>query len=165
MRPLVAAALALALAGCPARPTPVTLPPTPAVSHFAPHAARALRDGPRGEIAFAASGEVTRDGVLVARIAAHEITAPDGRTLATLAPDGTVRVNGAPRTLRLSHRALSRDDGARITLGDDGAITVRDAGGEIAGAPWHIVGAQPGEDLGAALLTLLLLDGLDPAQR
>lgn len=166
MNPRVAAALALALTGCPARPTPVVTAPvahTDARFHVTPALAR--RASPAGETRFAADGSVTRDGARAATITPTEIRDAQGNALATLSPDGTIRVTGASRSLRVVDDALVRDDGARITREPDGVIALRDREGGVAGSPWRIESLDAPAGAPLVILTLLLLDGLVPAQR
>ena len=163
MNPRAALALALALAGCPSRPAVVVVPPPIAAARFVVPSAQARGEGARGAVTITPDGVVTRDGARVATVTPREITDAHGAALATLGADGTIRVTGSSRSLRIVDDALVRDDGVRASRAEQGAIVLRDREGALTPGPWRIDTVSPIEGAPTVILTLLLLDGPVPA--
>lgn len=169
----LAAALALLALGCPARPPPgavtprpTSTTPTPAATRFTPEAIVATRAGaPAEEFSVAADGTVSRGGRPVARVEERRVVTTAGATLATLDGDGTIRVEGSRRTLRIDAGAVTRDDGLRLERAEDGRVVLRDASGAEAATPWRIgPGASP-SGVATALILLAVMDGPGDASR
>ncbi|MFO0604688.1 MAG: hypothetical protein U0324_16010 [Polyangiales bacterium] len=132
-----AVALAFGLAACGAArpgPAPPTLPPRPGtpapagpeLPALAPADLR-VTDGDRLACTLAADGSITVDGAPFARMEARRVVAADGRPLAVLDPDGTLRFEDAARAGRLlADGAVEAPDGQRMALRDDGHVVFTD---------------------------------------
>jgi len=80
----------------------------------------------RGDVlvaTLAPDGMITVAGAPYARMEARRVVAQDGRTLAAVSPDGTVRFEGAARDGRLRpDGAIEAPDGQRMSLREDGHV-------------------------------------------
>ncbi len=103
-------------------PPPPPPPPPPAVNVVA------LKIVPKGgkvkSIEVASDGTITADGKSVGKVSGDGVSDASGTSLLSVSADGSVTGGNAPAGLKFgSSDELASDDGAKLTVNDDGTIT------------------------------------------
>ncbi|WP_394822687.1 hypothetical protein [Pendulispora albinea] len=106
----------------PEPPPPPPAPEPPAIS------VSALKITPKGgkvkAIEVAADGSITADSKPVGKVSGDSVQDASGTTLLSVSKDGSVSGGTAPAGLKFgAGDELASDDGAKITVNDDGTIT------------------------------------------
>jgi hypothetical protein len=76
-------------------------------------------------------GSVVGDGKPVAKFVGAELQDKDGKTLVAVAADGTVKMDGATKTVKFNEKdELVIGDGAKMIIGDDGVVKMLNPDGK-----------------------------------
>jgi hypothetical protein len=127
--------------------TPAPAPEKPSL------AVAAMKFTPKAKgkkIEVKADGSVMADGKAAGKIAGDHIEDSSGKALVTLGTDGALSGDNLKAGAKVSGDDVVADDGSKVTVGDDGTVTVQDG----AGKP-HAVGKF--DNVGTAKKTAALI--------
>ncbi len=107
-------------------------------------------------LVLSASGVITAGDLIVGHFAGDRVTSERDEVLFELGGDNTVRVRGAAGTLRLRDDGdVEVQEGTRLSVAADGAVTFISPTGERAPGPVRVVGVTESTRATAAALVLI----------
>jgi hypothetical protein len=100
-----------------------------------------------------ADGTILVDGKPGGKFTASELQDADGKTIATVAADGTITMEGAPAGTKFNDKNEIEADGKPvISIADDGSVKVADAKGKLGAGTFKVEGLTADGRRAAALL-------------
>jgi hypothetical protein len=112
-------------------PAPATPPPAPeppainvAAMKFAP------KGGKLKAMELKGDGSVLVADKMVGKITSDQVQDADGKTLFTVAKDGTISGDALAKPVKFQGDELTGDDGYKVTVGDDGTVSVTQGKGK-----------------------------------